>query len=314
MKKIIITGGLGFIGTHLCNKLLKDEFEIIIFDNYLTNVSDNIENCKIINIDLTSKKIDIDNNIFKNVDSIVHLAAQASGPFSFVDPIHDANLNIICTLNVIELCKKYSIKNLYSASTFAVYGDPINPEKPIMEDDLCSPKSLYGVSKLASEQYIRILCAKYDIRWNILRMFNVYGPGQDLTRLDQGVVSIFLNYIRSQNVLPVKGSLDRFRDLVYIDDVIQAWSKCIMQQNASNKVYNVASGKKHSFRKLIEELIDIYGKKNEIKIHHEDETPGDILGCYANISRISNDLNYLPKFSLRDGLTNFKDWANNQPQ
>ena len=169
-KKILITGGLGFIGTKICEKLIYQNYEVIILDNLLSNTSKKVKNCKLIKADITNfkslKKIKT-----QNIDSVIHLAAQSSGPRSFILPEQDINITIIGTINIIKFCKLKNIKKLIFASSFTVYGNPIKSR--VNENDQCNPISFYAVSKFACENYIKLLCGKFKIDWTILRLFNV---------------------------------------------------------------------------------------------------------------------------------------------
>ena len=307
MKKIIITGGLGYLGSNIAKRLTKEGFEVIILDNFLSNTCKKVLRTKIIKCDITNynklRKIKQ-----KNIYAVLHLAAQSSGPKSIENPDLDVKLNILGTVNVLKFCKEKKIKKFIFASSFTVYGDP-KSSVMLKESDECRPKSLYGISKYTCEQYIKILCKKYSINWTILRMFNVYGPGQDLSRKDQGIVSIYLSYIKDGNYLPVKGSLKRFRDLIYLDDVVSAWILCLKNNKIKNQIFNLGSGKKTYIRDLINEIIKIYDKKGKVRIQQTESTHGDIKGCYANISLIQKKLNFYPKFSLKQGLDLFKSWA-----
>ena len=131
---------------------------------------------------------------------------------------------------------------------------------PIIENSYCKPNSVYGNSKLSCEHLLRVYAEPNGINWNSLRMFNVYGPGQDITKPDQGLVGIFLNMLLNSNVVDVKGSLDRYRDLVFIDDVIYAWES-VLFSGARNLALNVGSGQKTTFLNLINLIAEILGKK-----------------------------------------------------
>lgn len=304
--KILLTGGMGYIGSHLISRLEQENHEITILDNFSTNISQTSGDREIIRADI------VDYDSLKQIqrsgvfDVVLHLAAQSSGAASFRDPEHDLKVNILGTLNMIRLCEQWGIPRILFASSFTVYGD--NPTHEILSEDLpCDPKSLYGIGKLTGEQYLKVYAQKLGIGWNALRMFNVYGPGQDLSRRDQGIVSIFLSYVREGNYVPVQGSLDRFRDLVYIDDVVEAWSLCLNNDSFVNQIFNVGSGKKTTIRELIDQIIGIYQK--EVTVEVTADTPGDMVGCYADISKISHALGYRPKVGLLSGLTAFKQWA-----
>ena len=307
-KKIIITGGLGFIGSKLIKKLIK-KYKIIVLDNFYTSSIKKIDGIKIIKCDLTNynslKKINI-----KNVYSIIHLAGQSSGPKSFQIPELDLKLNLLSTINTINFCKLNKIKKIIFSSTFTVYGDVKNKQK-ISENEKCDPKSFYAISKYASEKYLIQLCRKYKIKWNILRFFNVYGPGQDLSRKDQGIVSIFLDLIRNNNRIAIQGSLNRFRDLIYIDDVVDSIILLVKDVSHPNEIYNVGTGKKTTIKDLISKISKLNKKEKKLKISFSKPTPGDLLGSYANIKKIKKHFNFQPSTSLNEGLKLFKDWAEN---
>jgi len=146
------------------------------------------------------------------------------------------------------------------------------------------------------------------IKWNALRMFNVYGPGQDITKGDQGVVGIFMNMLLKQDVVQVKGSLDRFRDLVHVDDVIQGWDLCL-HSDIYNESYNLGSGTKTTYRDLIVSLAKVMGKEETLKLEELPGTPGDMMGCYADITKIKKQLQFSPKYDLESGIKDMYDWV-----
>jgi UDP-glucose 4-epimerase len=307
MKKVIVTGGLGYVGSLLCKKLIKKGYKVIILDNFLTNTEKKIDGTKLIKCDITKSTSLAKINI-KNVKAVLHLAAQSSGPKSFEEPDLDVQVNVLGTVNLINFCKKNKINKFIFASSFTVYGDNKSTEI-LNEENNCNPKSFYAVSKYASEKYLQILCEKFSIKWNILRMFNVYGPGQDMNRIDQGIVSIYLNYIKNHKILPVKGSLERFRDLIYIDDVLDAWVLCLEDKKNYNQIFNLGSGEKTYVKDMIKEIIKLYNKKNKIKVKVIGSTPGDIKGCYANITKIKKSLSFKPKIKFKKGIKLFKEWV-----
>ena len=137
-------------------------------------------------------------------------------------------------------------------------------------------------------------------------MFNVYGPGQDITKPDQGLVGIFMNMLMQTNVVNVKGRLDRFRDLIFIDDVINGWDACL-HKGKKNKVYNLGSGKKIKFDELIQMIAKVLEKDKNLVINEIEGTPGDMLGCIANIEELETDTSFKPKTDIEDGLIKMYD-------
>ena len=305
--KVVITGGCGFVGSKIIERLISHGHEILVIENFRSSVKDDLKNCQVVKSDITNSE---ELNIVKakGFDVLLHLAAQSSGPKSFEIPDIDININILGTLNIINWCIKNDIDRVLFASSFAVYGDNLEKER-LSEDEICKPKSIYALSKFTCEQLLKIYAEPHDIKWNVLRMFNIYGPGQDLSRNDQGLVSIFLKLVKNKHYIGVKGRLDRFRDFIYIDDVVQGWELCLLNNNFPNQIYNLGSGIKTYLSSLIDTLIKAYGKIDQIKVEEIGTTPGDIIGCYADISKISKQLGYKPQFDLNSGINLFKEWV-----
>ena len=300
LKKVLITGGFGFIGRALIKKLRLHDIEVVIIEHPDCSAPAELEDIEVISCDITNVS-EINKININKIDAIIHLAAQSSGPRSFHIPYHDINLNIVGTLNIIELCIKNSIPRILFASSFVVYGDELNNiSVPIDEISSCNPKSIYANSKFYCENLLKNYAEPKGIKWNSLRMFNVYGPGQDITKPDQGVVGIFLNMLLKSNKVHVKGSLERYRDLIYIDDVIDAWLLVLFSEKY-NEIFNLGTGEKTSFKKLIHEIADCL-KINDLEIIESSGTQGDVIGCFANIEKLTTLTGFKPKFTLEKGL------------
>ena len=230
------------------------------------------------------------------------MAAQSSGPRSFSIPEVDINLNIIGTLNIIKFCKEKNIKHLIFASSFVVYGNSNSKKEKASENDPTNPESIYANSKLTCENLLRVYAQPLGIKWNVLRMFNIYGEGQDLNSTDQGIVGIFSGMIIKSNIITVNGKLDRFRDIVNIEDVARCWELCLIKKRY-NQIFNLGTGKKTTIKKLIHQISHVLKKNKKIKINvNSNSAKGDILGCYADISKTKKLLNYKPLINLEDGL------------
>lgn len=301
LKKLIITGGFGFIGKALIQKLKKSNIELIIIEHPDSKVPDDCKNLNIISCDIT-KTSEINKLVFKDVDALIHLAAQSSGPRSFHIPYKDINLNIVGTLNIIQICINNSINRILFASSFVVYGDNFDSllDAPINEKNACNPKSIYANSKYYCENLLKYYAEPKGINWNSFRMFNVYGPGQDITKPDQGVVGIFLNMLLKGNKVNVKGSLERYRDLIYIDDVVEAWYKVLFSSKI-NHTFNVGTGTKTTFKNLIMSIANCL-KINDLEIIESESTPGDVKGCFADIYKLKSLTGFEPKYNLKQGL------------
>lgn len=309
---IIITGGYGFLGTNLAKRFLEKGHNVTIFDikPYPINKKELdvlLKKIKFVKVDLTNlhnlEKIKIKKNSI-----ILHCAGQPSAAVSFQKPYEDQKRNILSTINIINFARQNKASKIIFASTFNVYKEDFKNFR-FNEKCTCEPKSLYATSKLAAENYLRIYSEYLGIKWNILRMFNIYGPGQDKKNKNLGMISIFLNMAKSNDEILVKGSLKRFRDFVFIDDVVDAWYKLALDKKNYNKIYNLGSGKKTTLKVLFHNISKVLNKK--IKIHQTKGTPGDFLGCYADIKKIKKDLNFNPKTNLFNGIKIFNKWLDN---
>ena len=307
-KKILITGGFGFIGARFVKHFQSKGIEVVVLEYPSANVPKDFPECEVVRADITDRWF-IETLKVNNVDAVIHLAAQSSGPRSFLIPNVDLKINIFGTLNIIDWCLANSIDRLLFASSFVIYGD--HPELEALDEETrFIPKSVYATSKLACENLLKTYAEPKGIKWSALRMFNVYGPGQDITKGDQGLVGIFMNMLLQQDSLQVKGSLERFRDLIHVDDVIQGWDLCL-HTNKFNESYNLGSGSKTTFKDLIECLANIMGKSARLKIEQLPGTPGDMMGCYADISKIKSDFGFNPKYDLESGVRDMYEWVIN---
>ena len=273
---VLITGVAGFIGSKIALKFINEGHKVVGVDNLSSGLMSNVpQGLKFIKFDLCNHKvIEV---LPQSCDLILHLAGRSSGEISFDNPIIDLNKNTVSTLNLIEYAKKCKVKKFLYASSMSVYGDVL--DGPVSESCVQKPLSCYGVGKLAAEHYLEIY--KEEVPFISLRMFNVYGPGQDLGNLRQGMVSIFLAMALKTGEIHVKGSLYRFRDFIYIDDVVDIWFKLAMDKTLYNLTLNLATG----IRTTIKELLDEFEKNiPNIKYYSEGITPGDQKGIYADNS------------------------------
>lgn len=307
MKNYLVTGAAGFIGSYIAKYLIKSGASVYVIDNLSTGIEDNIPR---------EAKVEIGNcydesiiNRFSSVqfDAIFHIAGQSSGEISFDDPVYDLNTNTESTLLLIKFGLEHHCKRFLYASTMSVYGTV--EDKPISESHSTFPLSFYGVGKLASEHYLRIYCSK-GLQPTTLRLFNVYGPGQNMNNMRQGMVSIFMSYILKNQPLHIKGSKDRFRDFIFIDDVVSAFITCLAYNETIGKVYNVGTGKKTYIHELVENIIRSFGSSVDNYPHfYKDSTPGDQFGIYCDNSLLRKDTNWSPNVSLVKGVQLMADWC-----
>lgn len=306
MKKVLITGGFGFVGSRLVRHLRARGLEVAVMEHAAAAAPADIADVQVLRADITDEA-SLAAVPAAGIDAVLHMAAQSSGPRSFSIPVTDVKLNVLGTLNVINWCLANSVDRLLFASSFVIYGD--HPDREALDEATpCRPKSVYAGSKLAAEHLLMNYAQPKGIRWNALRMFNVYGPGQDITKPDQGVVGIFMNMLRRQDAVQVKGRLDRFRDLINIEDVVQGWDRCL-HGSAYNQAFNLGTGQKTTFEQLIRSLAAVMGKADRLRIEELPGTPGDMQGCVADLARIRAELGYAPAVSLQDGLQRMWRWV-----
>ena len=281
----LVTGGAGFIGSAIANKLINQGAKVYIIDNLRTGFLSNV-NKKAIFIKGDFSKDETINKLDDiKFDAIFHIGGQSSGEISYEDPEYDLNTNTLSTIKLLQYSVKTGCSKFIYASTMSVYGEKENKEQFSEKDDT-NPKSFYAVGKLASENYMKIFLQQFGINFVSLRYFNVYGIGQNLKNLKQGMVSIYLKQFMDNafEKVEVKGDLNRFRDLIYIDDVVDITIEALQNDCYKNKVINVGTGKKTTVREIIN-LIKKY-LHSEKKIEITDGTPGDQFGIYANTNKL----------------------------
>jgi UDP-glucose 4-epimerase len=300
MGVYIVTGAAGFIGSCLTLRLINDGHQVVTVDNLTTGFRGNIpEGTFFLEGDCQNPEI-YKKLPRKNYDAIFHIAGQSSGELSFENPSNDLRTNTESTLHLLKFALSVGCSRFVYASTMSVYG--VKPDRPVRENEETLPTSFYGVGKLASEHYIR-LYELYGINSTSLRLFNVYGPGQNMGNLKQGMVSIYLAQILKNHHIVVKGGPDRYRDFVYIDDVVEAFMACLNNSDSYGKVINIGTGIRTTVQQLIDKMISIYPE--EVTLEFIDNTPGDLHGIFPEIEDAKKLLNYKYRFSLEEGLSLF---------
>lgn len=306
--KILITGGAGFIGTKICNKI-KDKFEIIVLDNFLKQVHGEapklIDGVEYFLGDVTNmddwKKV-----MLKNPDYIIHLAAETGTGQSMDEITRYINTNVVGTSVMLEFLNKNknNVKKIILSSTRAVYGDGINS---VDNKDL-NPISVYGVSKLNQEQLIKV---SSPIPYTILRYQNVFGDGQSLQNPYTGIISIFSNlFIKNKPVTIFDNGLPT-RDFIYVDDVVNATLECVFNENSNYKIYDIGTGDDIKIIDVAYKLKELLNSNSNILVsdYHRD---GDIIHAKGDISKIKDELGWFSKYDLNFGLNEFVFWFKNE--
>lgn len=301
METVLITGVAGFIGSHVASRFLAEGYAVVGVDDLSNGRVENIPaGLEFIQGDLAQEHTIV--RLPRGCRRVLHLAGQSSGEISFDDPVADLEKNTVSTLKLIRYGIENQVERMVYASSMSVYGAVENAA--ISESHACRPLSCYGVGKHAAEGYLRVYQSK--LPFVSLRMFNVYGPGQDLSNLRQGMVSIYLAQALATGRIEVKGSTDRFRDLIYIDDVVEAWFRAATYSVALGQTLNVATGIKTTVGTLLGKVCELVPGSS---FFVRGETPGDQSGIFADVSTLEKTLGLTACTSLDAGLKQFVDWA-----
>ncbi len=300
----LVTGAAGFIGAAVAEKLLSEGNSVVTIDNLFTGYMEHIpKGCEFI-LGSTADFDVIKSLENRHFDAILHIAGQSSGEVSFEDPVYDLQTNAQSTVMLLDLARKTGCKKFVYASTMSVYGDHNPPE--CNEQTELIPKSFYAVGKIASENYMRIYSQSFGITCTALRLFNTYGIGQNMKNLKQGMASIYMAMAINDKKILVKGSKDRFRDFVYIDDVVDAFKKTLKREEGYD-CYNVCTGKAIKVEEVVSKICKFL--PFNVEVNYIDGTPGDQFGIYGNNEKISNTLGWTPKYSFDDGIKMMTEWA-----
>lgn len=306
---IAVTGGAGFIGSHLCERLVKDGHYVISLDNFSTGSKNNLsgvlenENFKSIECNIMDQKAIKNTLKEESIELLYHYAAIVGVMRTLENPKDVMDVNIRGTENVLEAALGTSCKKVVNISSSEVYGNPI--EIPEKEN---SPKNVelpYAISKLTGEIYASIYQKKYGLKTTSLRLFNVYGPRQNSTPYGF-VVGIFINNVLNNMPPVIYGDGFATRDFTYIEDNISATVLAAEKSAANGQVFNIAAGKPVTVLDLAETIIDLFGKK--MKPEYQPEREHDIKHRFADISKMRTVLGYKPKYELREGLKLTIDW------
>lgn len=299
--KVLITGGYGFIGSHVADRFYKEGYEVHIIDNLVTGKSENITfKHKFYHLSIEDPKC---RKVFAmyHFDVVVHLAAQASVATSMQNPTFDAQSNIIGLVQMLKFATEYKVKKFIFASSAAVYGE--QSKFPITEEMHTDPISPYGLSKLGGEKYCRNWAASQGLSSICFRFSNVYGPRQTHEG-EGGVVSIFLNRILMNDKLHIHGNGNQTRDFIYVEDVAFAIYRA--SQSTLAGIYNLSTNTEASVKDIIQHYESYHGAIETVQVASRE---GDIQRSVLNNASIVQDLDWVPMYSLEEGLQKTYEWG-----
>ncbi len=299
MAKVLVTGGAGFIGSHLVEALLAKKHDVTVLDNLssgrMSNLSEVEKKITFIKGDICD--VSAVKKACENKDVVFHLAAIASVPYSVQHPLENHEVNITGTLKVLLAARDAKVKRFVYSSSAAVYGD--EPTLPKTENSQLKPMTPYALSKLAGEQYTLIFHKMYGMETVALRYFNVFGPRQDPKSPYSGVITKFVSALKSGKQPLIFGDGMQTRDFVFVSDVVQANLKA-MTAHAAGKVFNIATGVQVSVKEMLVHLNEVLNTKIAPKL--EPAQKGDIVHSVADISEAKKILHFSPDVPFHEGL------------
>jgi nucleoside-diphosphate-sugar epimerase len=305
-RRVLVTGGGGFIGSNLARRLLERGDGVRVLDNFSTgnrrNLADVVEELEVVEGELRSyERV---HNAMRGVEVVFHQGALPSVPRSVQDPLTTGAVNVEGTLNVLLAARDEGVRRVVAASSSSVYGD--GGAFPRVETQAPNPISPYAVAKLAAERYCVSFSRVYDLETVVLRYFNVFGPRQDPTSEYAAVVPKFIASIAAGEPVPVDGDGEQSRDFTFVDNVVAGNLLAADASDASGAVLNVATGE----RTTLNELMDVLGELLARPVEREERPPraGDVRHSWADVDAARGLIGYEPRVSLRDGLQRAVDW------
>ena len=323
MARYLVTGGAGFIGSHLVEELLKRGHHVRVADSFITGKPENIEAAlngarqavktlaggapELISGDLADQSIA--RQAVEGIDFVLHQAAIPSVPRSVKDPLTSNRANIDATLNVLVAARDAGVKRVVYAGSSSAYGD--TPILPKHEDMVPNPLSPYALQKLVGEQYMRMFTRLYGLQTVTIRYFNVFGPRQDPSSAYSGVISRFLLALTEGEQPVIYGDGEQTRDFTYIANVVDGVLRAVDAPLASGEVMNVATNGRISLNELLATLQKLTG--NSAKARYEQGRAGDVRDSQADITKAERILGYRPIVSLEEGLRRTLEWFQKKP-
>jgi UDP-glucose 4-epimerase len=299
---VLVTGGAGFIGSHLCDALLARGARVTAVDDLSTGRREHLRP----DVELVEASVADEDAVARafsgrHLDAVFHVAGQASIAKSYSDPRRDLETNVVGTLNVLAAAVAAGVPRLLYASSMTAYGEPTRVPTP--ESEPCVPVSNYGVTKYAAERYVHVTGARTDVELAVtsLRMFNVYGERQSLTNPYQGVLAIFIGNVMRGEPITIHSDGSQTRDFVHVSDVVEAWLRVLDKPATRDRVYNVGSGRETTVADLAAAVVRAFGH-DEWPLEHAPAQAGDLRRSCADVSALRDAVGWQASTPLDDGM------------
>ncbi|MDP5100885.1 MAG: SDR family oxidoreductase [Nonlabens sp.] len=315
-ERIVITGAAGFIGSHLCDYFVDNDYEVVGLDNFATGFKKNIAhirskpNFSFMEGDI--RDLNVCKQAISGADYVLHQAALGSVPRSISDPMQTNEVNISGFLNVLIASHEAGVKKVVYAASSSTYGS--SEQLPKVEETIGKPLSPYAITKYVNELYADVFFNTYGLNTIGLRYFNVFGPRQDANGAYAAVIPKFVKGLMTEGIITLNGDGSYSRDFTYIENVVQANVKALLatSDHANNTVFNVACGDRTTLNELLEILKELlehhHIKVDDVTIIHGPLRPGDVPHSQASIEKAKDLLNYFPEYNVRQGLEKSVAW------
>lgn len=310
--RILVTGGAGFIGSHLCEKYAKEGHTVLCLDNFMNGNLANIrhllnyKNFKLINGDV--RDLDLLEKVIRDTEVIFHLAAQIHVDRSIIEPQLTYEVNVLGTQNVLETARMHDVLKVICVSSSEVYGSA--EYAPIDENHPLNAPHPYGASKIAADRACYAYIQTYHANIAIIRPFNTYGPRQKDTGYG-GAISIFVKRALSGMPPIIYGDGKQTRDYMYIEDLVDAFDLILKYDKPIDKPLNLGTGKETSINDLANAIVELCGQKGKIKPVYVEPRPGEVNRLVSDNAQARKLLGWQPKYTIEDGLKKFIDWYKN---
>ncbi len=300
MANYLVTGGAGFIGSHIVDELVQRGENVRVLDNFETGKRENLSSVlgKIELIEGDIRNLEICRKATEKIDYVLHQAALRSVPKSMLDPLAYNEVNVRGTLNLLEASKENKVKRLVFASSSSVYGNAA--KLPERETDSPRPISVYALTKLMGEHYCRLFTLSFGVETVVLRYFNVFGPRQSIESQYAVVVPKFITSILRDEPPPVHGDGRQSRDFTYVRNVVDVNLLAAVSKNSAGEIFNIACGKAYTVLELVDRLNGIFKKR--VRPAFVSPRPADVRHTLADISKVKKILGFIPSVSFVEGL------------